>query len=87
MDEEGCPLDELVDNVIDWCKSLDINMQNITTLTHLRTQTIPAFTEAIQAGIDRVNQQAVSRAQKIQKFYILPRDFSIPGGELGKRPS
>jgi len=38
----------------------------------------------IQSGIDAANQKAVSRAQLIQKWTILPRDFSVVGGELGK---
>ena len=37
----------------------------------------------IQAGIDAANRQAVSNAQRIQKWMILPRDFSLPGGEMG----
>ena len=39
--------------------------------------------KGIQAGIDAANRQAVSNAQRIQKWMILPRDFSLPGGEMG----
>lgn len=39
---------------------------------------------AIQAGIDAANKKAPSQAQKIQKWAVLPKDFSVPGGELGK---
>lgn len=47
--------------------------------------------QAIQQGIDAANKKAISRAQFIQKWTILPRDFSVVGGELGptlklKRP-
>jgi hypothetical protein len=36
-----------------------------------------------KAGIDRANKEATSQAQRIQKWMILPRDFSLQGGELG----
>uniref|UniRef100_A0A4W6DDP8 Long-chain-fatty-acid--CoA ligase ACSBG1 n=1 Tax=Lates calcarifer TaxID=8187 RepID=A0A4W6DDP8_LATCA len=38
---------------------------------------------AIQEGIDRVNSAAISNAQRIQKWTILRKDFSVSGGELG----
>jgi len=43
----------------------------------------PKFAKAIQLGIDAVNSGATSNAQKIQKWHILKKDFSVPGGELG----
>ena len=43
----------------------------------------PKFAKAIQLGIDSVNQGATSNAQKVQKWQILKKDFSVPGGELG----
>ena len=33
----------------------------------------------LQAGIDRYNLRATSSAQRVQKWTLLPTDFSIPG--------
>lgn len=40
--------------------------------------------QAIQEGIDQVNTKANSNAQRIQKWTIVGKDFSISGGELGE---
>jgi long-chain acyl-CoA synthetase len=41
----------------------------------------PALISVIQSAVDEANK-AVSRAESIRKFTILPTDFTIPGGQL-----
>ena len=41
------------------------------------------FLKAIESSIASVNKRATSRAMSVQKFKMIPDDFSIPGGEIG----
>ena len=74
------PLDTLTKDVREWCQKLG---SSATTVSDVISNKDLAVLKAIQAGIDRANKRSISRAQMVQKWSILPRDFSIPGGELG----
>uniref|UniRef100_A0A8D2DRH0 long-chain-fatty-acid--CoA ligase n=1 Tax=Sciurus vulgaris TaxID=55149 RepID=A0A8D2DRH0_SCIVU len=76
----GVPLNKLSLEVIDFCRSLGSQASTVTEILRQQDQLVYA---AIQRGIDAVNQEATSDAQRIQKWAILEKDFSIPGGELG----
>ena len=62
-------------------------IQNIgsrnTKVSEIVAQEDRAVFTAIQEGLDKANEHATSRAQRVQKWTLLDSDFSIPGGELG----
>ncbi|XP_076977090.1 long-chain-fatty-acid--CoA ligase ACSBG2-like isoform X2 [Tamandua tetradactyla] len=76
----GEPLDKLTPEAAAFCQKLG---SQATTVTEIVRPQDPLVFAAIQKGIDAVNQEAISNAQKIQKWVILEKDFSIAGGELG----
>ncbi|XP_063616720.1 long-chain-fatty-acid--CoA ligase ACSBG2 isoform X4 [Cydia splendana] len=78
--ESGDPLDELDPVTQKWVESLG---SKATSLREISKTKDPLVSKAIEAGIMRANKQAISNAQKIQKFSILPADFSVNTGELG----
>jgi len=41
-----------------------------------------SFLKMVQAGVDRYNKRAVSRAQHVQKFTVLSGEFTVDSGEL-----
>ena len=76
------PTDELQPSVLEWAKKVGVG--NIKTVQDfLDGPAAQVLRSAIQEGFDRANGRAVSNAAKIQKFEILPNDFSIQSGELG----
>ena len=77
------PKEELTQASKDWCQ--EVAKVKASTLREILSpgETHEKVMKSIQDGIDRVNSQAVSNAQKISKWTILPTDFSVPGDELG----
>ncbi|KAH8393762.1 hypothetical protein KR200_010868 [Drosophila serrata] len=43
----------------------------------------PKLLEALEEGIKRTNKHAISNAQRVQKFALIPHEFSLATGELG----
>lgn len=72
------PTEELNKEALGICKQIG---SNATTVEEAEKD--DAIAQHIQKGIDEYNKAAVSRAQKVQKWKILRKDFSVAGGELG----
>ncbi|XP_042336359.1 long-chain-fatty-acid--CoA ligase ACSBG2 [Sceloporus undulatus] len=86
--DSGEPEDNLTPEVIEFCRKVGSHATKVSEIVHTKD---PAVYTAIQKGVMSVNEQATSNAQKIQKWILLDKDFSISGGELGptmklKRP-
>ena len=78
--QNDMPTDKLAPEAVLWCQSVG---SNATKVSDILSGPDGKIMSAIQAGIDRANKQAISRAACVQKWTILPLDVSIPGGELG----
>ncbi|CAG9581427.1 unnamed protein product [Danaus chrysippus] len=76
----GDALDELDTGTRKWVADLG---SSATTISEIVRTKDPAVYKAIEDGITRANKHAISNAQKVQKFAILPADFSMNTGELG----
>ncbi|XP_032926145.1 long-chain-fatty-acid--CoA ligase ACSBG1 isoform X2 [Catharus ustulatus] len=74
------PTDILTEQAKDFCQRSGSKATRVSEIVAMRD---PAIYRAIQEGIDRVNSTATNRVHCIHKWIVLPRDFSIAGGELG----
>ncbi|KFO64679.1 Long-chain-fatty-acid--CoA ligase ACSBG2, partial [Corvus brachyrhynchos] len=86
--ETGKPGDDLTPEALEFCQKLGSKATKVSEIISSKDKAVYA---AIQKGISAVNERAVSNAQKVQKWILLEKDFSLFGGELGptmklKRP-
>ncbi|NXH29959.1 ACBG2 ligase, partial [Myiagra hebetior] len=86
--ETGEPGDDLTPEALEFCQKLGSKATTVSEIIRSKDKAVYA---AIQKGISAVNEGAVSNAQKVQKWVLLEKDFSLFGGELGptmklKRP-
>lgn len=79
--DTGAPLDELSAETIKWLAGMNLKYTKLSEILDAGPNS--AVVKSIQEGIDRANKSSISNAQKVQKFAILPHDFSVPTGELG----
>lgn len=78
--ETGEPTDDFTVDILKWLQSIGSTSKTVSDV--LKTHDSLVY-EEIDKVIKKYNNKATSNAQKIQKFKILPKDFSVATGELG----
>lgn len=73
------PLNTLSEISLNFCKSCSSNAKTVNDIIDKPDTKVM---DAIQKGIDRANQKAVSNACRIQKWKILAKDFSLHEDEI-----
>ena len=80
--ETGAPTDELLLEAKNALGALGVQYQKVSEVVAAKDEKVD---KAIMDGINKYNEsQATSRAQKVQKYFLLDTDFSIAGEELGE---
>eukprot|EP00794_Sanderia_malayensis_P009864 gene9864-10874_t len=81
MDKDtGGPTSQLSDITKSYCETIGLNVSEVSEIAPTTPEVLD---KEIKAGIARANQYAISRAGSVQKYIMLPSDFSIVTGELG----
>ncbi|KAL4141185.1 hypothetical protein PRNP1_014307 [Phytophthora ramorum] len=76
-DATGAPTDKLDKMVLAVAQEVGSDATSVQ-----EAQVCDKFRKYIEDGMKRTNAKAASRAQQVQKFFIIPRDFSLDGNEL-----
>lgn len=79
--DTGAPRDSLHPETLKLMRDLGLEYTRLSEV--LKAGPDAKVMKAIEDAIGRANKKAISNAQKIQKFAILPHDFSVATGELG----
>ena len=79
--ETGLPTDELTPVAVAYLKSIGVEAKAASEIA--KGEVPDALSKAIQKGIDTANKKAVNNASRVQKWKLLPLDFTTSGGELG----
>jgi long-chain-fatty-acid--CoA ligase ACSBG len=77
VDSEGVPSDKLTGVALDTSKTIGSSAS-----TTEETRADPKWQTYFDQGIEKANEHATSRAQKVGKWLLLDTDFSEKGGEL-----
>ena len=81
VNEAGMPTNILEDEVKSFCKRMSPVSDDVQTIEEFKND--PKLTSVIQRAIENANSKATANPHKVQKFSILPIDFSVAGEELG----
>ncbi|XP_020716560.1 long-chain-fatty-acid--CoA ligase bubblegum-like [Ceratitis capitata] len=91
----GLPLDSLHTDTVSWLKALGFDYTYLSEVLKIPAFAVnfnykgacPSLDQkvmlAIEKGLEKANQNALSHAQRVQKFALLPHDFTVATGELG----
>ncbi|XP_044516222.1 long-chain-fatty-acid--CoA ligase ACSBG1 [Gracilinanus agilis] len=78
--ETSDPTDYLTDQALEFCQKVGSKATKVSEIVGRKDE---AIYQAIEEGIQRVNEKAAAQPYRIQKWTLLERDFSISGGEFG----
>ena len=79
LDQMCSPTNDLLPSVIEWLRQRNCKVETLKQLSVTNSEEV---TRDIMKAINKANEAAQSRAHRVQKFIILPADFSTITGEL-----